>query len=649
MKKIIALLFIIPFFSFGQTSFHNNYDWVKTPDKYEVTESELLKDEIVVFEKRSVEYIHLNNNLSKFVLVHRITRLNTDKAIEENNKFYVSSDEDSKVIKLKARVIKPSGEMVVVSQKDIKQALDEDGNVKYNYFAFEGIEIGSFIEFLQYIEAYPELSGESMTLQNEKDKKIVQAELIYPAHLEFQIMPMNGLPTLDKDLSDTTRVRMHLEIKDLAGLEDEDWSAYNANLKKFYYKLSKNVAANKGNFYTYTEVAKLIHSDVFAPLTKKEKKLVLNFIEDNTKGAKTNLEKIRGIEDAMKMTIPTIDGQFENDDNIENILIKKISNEKGLTKLMLNCLREMGISFELVMTSNRLDELFLEEFQGYNFLQEYMIYVNELDMYYSSNLICRLGYPPYELTNNKGLFIAEVMLNDYATCVGKVKTIKGIDYKKSIDQIDTEVFFNDDLSGCKVNLVRTLTGYKAQSYQPIIDFLDDEQKTTMKEEFMKYLDESSTIENMSFENDKSNDFGNKPFIGKATITSPIFTEIAGDKILLKVGTLIGPQAQMYHKDARKSPVDSYYTRGYDRTIVINLPENYEVKNLSDLKITCTPDAKNNILGFTSNYEIKGNQIIVTVKEWYDTYYFSVEDYQMYEKTMNAAADFNKIVLVLQSK
>jgi hypothetical protein len=409
------------------------------------------------------------------------------------------------------------------------------------------------------------------------------------------------------------------------------------------------VASNKGNFYTYTEVAKLIHSDVYAPLTKKEKKLVANFIEANTKGATTTKEKIRGIEDAMKMTIPTIDGQFENDDNIEQILTKKIANEKGLTKLMLNCLREMNIPFELVMTSNRLDELFLEEFQGYNFLQEYMIYVKELDMYYSSNLICRLGFPPYELTNNKGLFISEVMINDYATCVGKVKFIKGIDYKQSIDQIDTEVNFKEDLSGCTVDLTRTLTGYKAQSYQPIIDYLDEEQKTEMKEGFLKYLDESGSVENMAFENDKSSDFGNKPFIGKATITSTNFTEIAGDKILLKVGTLIGPQAQMYHKDERKSPVDSYYTRGYNRTIVINLPDNYEVKNLADLNISCLPDAKNNILGFTSTYEIKGNQVIITVKEWYDTHYFSVADYQMYEKTMNAAADFNKIVLVLQAK
>jgi hypothetical protein len=178
--------------------------------------------------------------------------------------------------------------------------------------------------------------------------------------------------------------------------------------------------------------------------------------------------------------------------------------------------------------------------------------------------------------------------------------------------------------------------------------LDEEQKKEMKEEYMKYLDEeSSTLENMVFENDHTADFGVKPFIGKATVTSPVFVERAGNNILLKVGMLIGPQAEMYNESKRELPVDAQYTRGYNRTIVINIPEGFQAKNLQDLKIACTPES--GTIGFTSSYEVKGNQIIVSVKEWYNTYFFSVEDYPLYEKTMNAAADFNKIVLVLQEK
>jgi hypothetical protein len=649
MKQLLIALCLLPTLLFGQSNRLFLYDWDKKIDTYTFSEEDLTKDEVILFEKTIVEFSQSENTLKKFELVHNLKRLNSDASIEGNNKFYIPMDDDTKTLVLKARVIKPNGDIKEVSEKDIQQAKDEDGNVKYNYFAFEGIEKGSFIEFLHLAEYYPEMTGSSIVVQGFYPKRKVDVELLYPSYLEFQLLSVNGLEEFKKDESDSLVTKMYLSISDLAGLEDEDWTAYNANLKKVYYKLSKNISRNKGNFYTYTEVSKLIHADMFAPLTKKEAKLVNSFISKNTKGATTNLEKVRMLENAMKKTIPTIDGNFEKDDNIEQILTKNITNEKGYTKLMLNFLREMNIPFELVMTSDRTEEPFLEEFQGYNFLHEYMIYIKEFDKYFSSNFISRLGYPPYQYTFNKGLFISEVKLNDYATAVGKVKYIKGIDFKESIDEINTVANFNSDLTACTVELTRINTGYKAQSYQAIIDFMDEEQKTEMKEEFLKYLDADGTIENISFENDHTDDFGIKPFIGKATVNSSTFLERAGDKILLKAGTLIGPQAQMYNEKPRVQPVDSYYTRGYDRKIVINLPEGYEVKNLDDLNFNCKPDEKNNILGFTSSYEVKGNQIIVTVREWYNTVFFTVAEYPMYEKTMNAAADFNKVVLILQPK
>jgi hypothetical protein len=649
MKILLLILILFPSFLFAQTAKYDNYDWSKKLENYQFSEQDLQKDEVIVFEKRCIEYINVNEQLKQYVLFHNLKRLNSDAAIEENNKFYVSADSDSKTIILKARVTKPNGQIIEVSKADIKQALDEDGNVKYNYFAFEGIEKGSLIEYLQYTEVVPDFSGNSMRVQSSYDKKRVEVEIIYPSYLEFQLLSVNELPNLELDDSDTLKTRMHLTLNDFKGLESEDWSAYEANLKKVYYKLSKNLARNKGNFYTYTEVSKIVHQNMFTPLTKKEQKLVSTFISKSSGDAKTNIDKLRNLENEMKKKITILDAQFENSSNIEQILTKNVADERGITRLMLNCLREMGLPFELVLTSDRLEEPFLEEFQGYNFLTDYLIYIKEADTYFSGDFFSRIGFPPFELLYNKGLFISEVTVNDYATAIGKVKYIKGIDYKQSIDQIDTEVDFNDDLSSCTVQLTRVNTGYKAKTYQPIIDFLDDEQKKEMKDDFLKYLDKDCTLEDVSFENDNTDSFGVKPFIGKAKVISSTFTERAGDKILLKAGLLIGPQAQMYHEKPRAQAVDSYYTRGYNRKIVINLPDNYEVKNLDDLKFSCKPDPSKNTLGFESTYQVVGNQIIVSVTEWYDTHYFALSDYPNYEKTMNTAADFNKVVLVLQPK
>lgn len=204
------------------------------------------------------------------------------------------------------------------------------------------------------------------------------------------------------------------------------------------------------------------------------------------------------------------------------------------------------------------------------------------------------------------------------------------------------------MSTSTVTVNRSNTGYKAYQYQPIIDFLDEESKTQFKEEYVKYLDADAELLSYEFKNEHSADFGIQPFVGISTLKSSIFTENTSDKLLIKVGGLIGPQAEMYHEEKRAQPVDSYYTRGYNRTITIHIPEGYTVKNPEILSISVTPDTKKTV-GFTSSYKIDGNKILIDVKEWYDTHFFAVADYTMYESTMNAAADFNKLVLVLEKK
>jgi len=71
-----------------------------------------------------------------------------------------------------------------------------------------------------------------------------------------------------------------------------------------------------------------------------------------------------------------------------------------------------------------------------------------------------------------------------------------------------------------------------------------------------------------------------------------------------------------------------------------------VKNPEDLVFNITPDTQNNSAGFVSSYELKGNQLVVTVFEYYNETSYPVSQYFIYENVMNAAADFNKVVLVM---
>uniref|UniRef100_UPI002603F394 DUF3857 domain-containing protein n=1 Tax=Fluviicola sp. TaxID=1917219 RepID=UPI002603F394 len=187
MKHLILgiIAFVATSYSIAQSPVYINYDWKSTPEKLEVSEKDKLEDEIMLFEKRSIEFTEYNNGFYQMVLVHSIELINTDAGIENNNKVYISNKPGSTVLKQKARVIKPDGKIINLKESDIQESKDENGNVEYRYFALEGLEKGSYIEYLHYISEEPTLTGSSLYLQSNVDKNKVDYDIICPKHLEF--------------------------------------------------------------------------------------------------------------------------------------------------------------------------------------------------------------------------------------------------------------------------------------------------------------------------------------------------------------------------------------------------------------------------------------------------------------------------------
>lgn len=648
---ILTVLSLLTFTSYGQNKtvdgFYKDYNWEKIPKKYTVSEEELKEDEVIVFEKRSIELCTTpEGEYTQMMLVHTITLLNTDLAIEENNKVYVANGPEAHVYRQQARVIKPDGKIIELNEADIQESKDENGEVEYRYFALDGIEKGCYIEYLHYIARSPNYTGAVLSIQNDVRKKSVEVDIICPKSLEYQIYPVNGMPEFQRDSSALFVRRMYVYQENLPALKEEPWSPYESLLQKCYYKIHRNLEAGTSNFYNYAAITKIIHENMYEMPSKKVKKAMQKFISSAITDPNAPLEtRIRELEYKLKSEINVFDFSFEGAFSVEFILANKLTDNEGMTKLMVQMLREMGVKHELVMTSDKSENPFLTDFEGYNFLAENLIYINDLDMYLSPNRVSRLGFPPFSYTNTKGLFIKEIALDDMVTAVGKVKEIKGTKGEQSVDEINTIVTFENDMTDCSVQLERIASGYKAEYPQAILHYLDDERKKKELESFLLYIDEDAKLENPAFENDNSAATGVKPLIGRATINGATFIEKAGDKTLLKAGMLIGPQAELYNQEARTQPVEAAYTRQYKRSIVIHIPEGQTVKNPEDVVFNVKPDSANNSTGFISSYEIKGNEMIITIFEYYNQTSYTAAEYSIYEAVMNAAADFNKVVLV----
>ncbi len=651
MKLILAIFALaLSSAAFSQISlkeaYYSTYDWKKTPEKFTINLSDTTEDEEILFEKRSVEYFQKDEESWQLMLKHTITVVKTDAAIEDNNKMYINNGSGDEVVVQKARVIKPDGSIVELKKEDIKEKKDENDQVEYTYFALDGLEKGAIIEYLHYIKRQPNYSGAVMYLQGVSDKRRIEIDIISPDHLDIEVHAVNNMPEFVFDSTSTDVRRKFLYMNDIKAIKNEYQSPYDALLQKCYYKLNKNFDSGKGGFYTYNNAAKAIYDNIFVETSKSSLKKIKTIVKDmESKGGTTLEDKLRYLEYKLKTDYNILEINLSMFGTLDFAFENKFTTEAGMTKMYAQCLKAAGIKFELVLTSDRDEDPFPADYEAYNFLDKYLIYVNDLDMYWAPSMYSRLGFPPAETTWNKGLFVYEKQLNDMLVPISKVKEIKVTPAELSQDNITALVDFTVDPTNPKVEIEREVSGYKSLYPQAFLELFEDDKKQEAKEEVLTYIDKESKLQNVVCKNDNAKLAGKAPLSVKAEFVGFPCLETAGDNTLFKVGMLIGPQAESYNKAERTLPVLTAFTRQYNRELRVILPEGMRAKNLDQLVMEeVTADGST---GFKSSYVQNGNEIVITIKEYYNKVYYPVEEYKKYEDVLNAAADFNKIVLVLE--
>jgi hypothetical protein len=202
-----------------------------------------------------------------------------------------------------------------------------------------------------------------------------------------------------------------------------------------------------------------------------------------------------------------------------------------------------------------------------------------------------------------------------------------------------------------INSRQILKGYGASAYRPIYTFFPKDKQNEANIEIIKAVAKSSNISNIKIENSKLTDFAdNKPLVIGADIKSTELVERAGNKILFKVGELIGPQAEMYQEKPRKLPIELEYPHVLERKISFTIPDGYSVKNINDLNMDIEhKDGDKMTMGFVSKFTQTGNVVNILVTESYMSLQYPLNQFEDFKKVINAAADFNKITLVLEKK
>lgn len=646
--SLVAILLSFSFLVKAQEIDYVDYKWEDKPS-FEAPEVDGEHSEIVIKDKKVLEFIIEENGFYQYDLRHEVIYIASEAGVEDNNKVYLTTSGSQEVVYQKARVINSKGEIIEFNESDIQEGENEESGYTFKYFALDGLDIGSFVELQFLVKKLSMHRGIRKIFQSSILKRNIDFEFICPENLVFGFKSLNGFPEVSLDTTMNEKNYWSVKIDEMPKFESEPMAYSSSNLKGLIYKLNENTYTGASDMNSYGEVAKNYYDYVYEATTKSEKKQVKKFLKKI--GIKKEMkaeEKIRMLENHLKANfavLPYVQPEYEA---IDALLANKASSEDAFIRLYAIAFDEMEIKTQVVLTSDRSSIRFDKDFEGYNFLQATVFFITELNMYLdpsAENL--RLGFIPHEYMNNYGLFVKPLKIGDITTGLGKIKFIKPLSNKLTANNHFVKVDMTEDPFEPNFSFELQMSGYYSRFLQTSYSLLSDDERERVDESLVEMVTTEKTDAELTVENGDAESFGKKPLTLKASLSSLSFTEKAGNKVIFKVGELIGPQAELYNEKPRVLAIENDFNRTYYREIEVTLPEGYDVSNLDKLNFDVS--MSDNSAVFKSSYTIEGNLLKVMVDEYYTRIGYSLEEYPDYEKVINAAADFNKVVIYLEEK
>lgn len=647
-SNLIFVLFFAGFSTlFAQTEYYKTYNWEESTEHKKIDAT----SKVILIKKELIEFHYENDQLVEFYLKHQQEYLVTDKDIEESNRRFITYANESELVYAKARVIKPDGKMVNLDDSKLLDAVNEETGEKSKYFAFEGIEKGSIIEYMFVVKKSPSFYGRTIQMQENDSIVKYYFDLVTPQNLVFKFKTLNDTTQAQYDTLNKEKNRWYIALQNIPGLVEEPFAPLNLLYKQLSYKLDRNLGNGLKDISSYGNASQNVYNNIHSGFSKADEKATDKFIKaiDIQNDALVG-DKIWKIENYLKTNIRIVE-DFEISSTVANIYESRMASEFGMIKIYAAILDKLGIEYNVVLTCDRTNKKFDRDFESFNSITDYLIYFPATQKFLDpGEYAYRYGLVPFQFTDNEGLFIKETSLGEFKTGIGKVKYIPPSDYKETYSNLNIKVKINETVDEVDLEINDSSFGHYAVFIQPYLSLLAESDLKNLIENSLKNQMETIEIIEWKIKNSEPEALGKLPFVINTTAKNNNLIEKAGDKYLFKAGELIGPQMELYSRDERKLPLYSDYKRQYMRHIEIVLPEGYSVKNLSDLKLfsVSEKDGKK-ILVFDSHYKLEGNSVIIDIEEFYDQLYFDKDEYQKYREVVNRASDFNKVVLILEKK
>lgn len=649
--KAILLVFIAfqtPVF--GAVLFFEKYDWDFNPVFEKVSSDG--QSAIVLKDLKAVEYFYDEdyNTLLQLYTVHNKIQVNTHEAVELYNKHYMPMNRVLGIEDLRVRVI-TSENVREIDEIDLKDYQGEDSYSSYKYFAIEGVEVGSQIEYIYTFKMLPQLEGSREFFQSDELKLNTEFHIFCENKMFFNTKSYNGFEEMTLDTAIAGKNHYFANIPKIEPLKPELYAPYRNSLMRVEYKLDYIQPADEVKLFTYEQLSNELNSYLQANISKKEIKTLKRLSKDLNLETMSEFSKIRAIENYIKRNITISDTGGDELASLESILEKLVASQRGVIKLYVSLFDINDVNYRYGLTSDRSRVSMDPDFESYSFLENYVFYFPGVDKYMApTETLYRLGFIPYNWSNNYGLLIKNVKLGETTAGIGDVQFIEPLAFDANEDILHVNVDFGEGFDNLSLDIERTLTGYNATFIQPIFELIPESETKIVVTELLNLSGKDVDLYDFKLKNASLDSFYLTPFIiqGMAN-TNSSFYDKAGDRYLFKIGEIIGEQVEMYQEEERKLPVENEFNRNYVRQISFDIPDGYNIRNLEDLNKSLSFEDQNgqDAMGFQSGYEVNGNTVTVKIHEFYKKLVLPIDQFGAFREIINAAADFNKKVLVFE--
>ncbi len=340
---------------------------------------------------------------------------------------------------------------------------------------------------------------------------------------------------------------MQADVAVIPSLLSEKYAAYKANLMRYEFTLAYNNYNSVLRTYSFTRISANLYGNIYE-LSKSEKSAVKSVIKKLKLTGLDNRQKIRRIEDWVKTDIAVSDELTSMPDIVQMIKLKQ-TTKSGALRIMVALLNEAGLNFELVGTCDKSERVFDPDFNGFNFLDDYLIYFPELNQFIQpENQVYRLGINPSAYQGCFGLFLHPISYGEkLKTLAYEVKQLPVDSYEKNADTMVVNLSLNLSKLNLDASIYRVFYGEWAANIQSFWGYMNEERHQSIISEIFNMGNQNTTINSYKITHESQSDIAVNPLQWNVDLTANSLVEQAGNDLIVKIGETIGAQSELYQE------------------------------------------------------------------------------------------------------